>query len=91
MFLSGADVEINGNPSAGALSYEGLIYATSQCKVNGNPVVHGQIVCKNKVNPAGTVQLALENQISGNPKITYNCGGFRLTKLRFLSWYQTGT
>jgi hypothetical protein len=94
MFLAGGDVEINGNPSAGALSYEGLIYATSQCKVAGNPAIHGQIVCKNKPNPSpanSTVELAVENQISGNPKITYNCGGFRLTKLRFLSWYQTGT
>jgi hypothetical protein len=91
MFLAGADVQISGNPDAGAISYEGLIYATSQCKVSGNPVVHGQIVCKNKLDPAGSVNIADVNQISGDPKITYNCGGFRLTRLRFLSWYQTGT
>jgi hypothetical protein len=91
MFLSGADVEISGNPEAGSRNYEGLIYATSQCKVNGNPTVQGQIVCKNKVNPAGSQEIVVDNAISGNPVITYDCGGFRLTKLRFLSWYQTGT
>jgi hypothetical protein len=88
MFLSGADVEINGNPDAGALNYEGLIYAASQCKIGGNPEIHGQIVCKNQPNPAKTWGLADENMISGNPKVTYNCGGFRLTKRRILSWYQ---
>jgi hypothetical protein len=91
MFLSGADVEIAGNPDAGALNYEGLIYANSQCKINGNPAVHGQIVCKNRTNPVGSQEIVVDNAISGNPRITYNCGGFRLTRLRFLSWYQTGT
>jgi hypothetical protein len=93
MFLSGADIEINGNPDAGTLNYEGLIYATSQCKIGGNPEIFGQIVCKNKPNSNSSVttQLADENMISGNPKITYNCGGFKLTRRRILSWYQTGT
>lgn len=91
MFLSGADVVISGNPGAGAPNYDGLIYATSQCMVNGNPAVLGQLVCKDRANPLGTIELTTQNQISGSPVITYNCGGFRLTRLRFLSWYQTGT
>jgi hypothetical protein len=91
MFLSGADVEINGNPDAGALNYEGLIYATSQCKIGGNPEIHGQIVCKNEPNPTKTWNVAEGNTIGGNPKITYNCGGFKITRRRILSWYQTGS
>ena len=91
MFLAGGDVMISGNPDAGAFNYEGLIYATSQCKVNGNPDIFGQMVCKNKPQPAGTINLTDLNQISGNPKITYDCGGFRLNRRKFLSWYQTGT
>jgi len=91
MFLSGADVEINGNPVSGTNNFEGLIYATSQCKLNGNPGIQGQVVCKNKPNPSNTVQLADKNEISGDAKISYDCGGFRLTKLRVLFWYQTGT
>ena len=89
LLLAGADVEINGNP--GTEGYEGLIYSTSQCKVNGAPTVFGQLVCKNKPNPAKTAPLTNLNEISGDPIITYDCGGFKLTKRRVLFWYQTGT
>jgi hypothetical protein len=91
MFLAGGDLKISGNPEAGALNYEGLLYATNQCMISGNPTVHGQVVCKNKATASGTMNIVDSNQINGDPSITYNCGGFRLTKLRFLSWYQTGT
>jgi hypothetical protein len=91
MFLAGGDLKISGNPEVGALNYEGLLYATNQCQISGNPAVQGQVVCKNKATVSGTMNIVDQNQINGDPKITYNCGGFRLTKLRFLSWYQTGT
>lgn len=91
MFLAGGDVEVAGNPHAAELNYDGLIYSTSQCKINGNPTISGQIVCKDKPNPTNTKELAVKNEISGNPVISYDCGGFLLNRRRVLYWYQTGS
>ncbi|HEX6058030.1 MAG TPA: hypothetical protein VFZ11_03345 [Gemmatimonadaceae bacterium] len=73
--VSGGDVSISGNPAAGANNFEGLIYAESQCKISGNPSVAGQLLCKDKANDAGTVDLVSINEFSGAALISYDCTG----------------
>lgn len=86
--IANGDVSIEGNPSAAANNYNGLIYAGSQCEVSGKPNVGGQLLCKNKPNPAGSVNYADQNKISGDAKIKFNCGGFLGGKRRILYWFQ---
>jgi hypothetical protein len=86
--MSGADVQVSGNPTAGGRTFEGLIYAKSQCKVNGNPAIFGQLLCKNLPNPAGSIQMVDMNQVPGNPTITSDCNGLTARYRRVVSWYQ---
>ena len=86
--MSGGDVELNGSPASGSSNYEGLIYAESQCKVSGTPNVSGQFWCLNKTNAAGTVELASQNEISGDAKFVYNCGGAATKWRRQVYWAQ---
>lgn len=86
--MAAGDVSISGNPSAGADNYSGLVYAGAQCKVSGNLHLSGQLVCKNKANPTGSLDYASQNAISGNASITYNCGSSTvLGNRRVLYWY----
>lgn len=84
--ISGGDVVIAGNPSATGIS--GLFYSRSQCMINGNPTLYGQIICDNESNASGTVNLVSENKINGDPMITYGCGGMFGGTRRVLSWFQ---
>lgn len=81
------DVSISGNPIGTARSYEGMIYAGAQCKISGNPSLQGQVLCKDGANPAGAVQYASMNEISGNPTLRYGCGGM-FARRRIYSWLQ---
>ena len=87
-FLAGGDLKISGNPSVGVNNFSGLLYAGSQCQVNGNPTLGGQLICDNKANPAGSVDGATENKINGNPTITFDCDANVFNKRRVLFWYQ---
>ena len=89
LLVADGDVSISGNPSGGNDSYQGLIYAGAQCKLSGNPQLNGNVVCKDDPNPAGSVEYASMNEISGNAKITFDCTGTFGGKRRVLSWYQT--
>ena len=84
--ISGGDIEISGNPSSDG--YEGVFYARSQCRINGNPTINGQVMCDDEPNAAGTDNDVNQNAISGNPTITYNCSGLFGGKRRVLAWYQ---
>ena len=75
LIMAEGDVNINGNPAAGAVSFEGLIYAGSQCVLPGAPVIHGQLVCRDDPNPPGSLELATEILINGDLQVTYSCGG----------------
>lgn len=72
------DLEISGNPQAGAAStFEGLIVAGEQVKLNGNPDISGAVIAQNLQDVAKNVMLGpkLEaTQVSGNPLIEYNGG-----------------
>jgi hypothetical protein len=88
MFLAGGDLSISGNPGILNDNFEGLIYSDSQCKISGNPNLEGQIVCQDNPNPAGAVQYADKNEISGNPRIRYSCNGMINGRRRIMEWMQ---
>lgn len=85
--VSGGDVSIAGNPSAGATSYEGLIYAHSQCLGTGSATMRGQLLCANNPTPAGATEWTSTNVMQGNFQVTYGCGGFH-SRRRIYSWLQ---
>jgi hypothetical protein len=88
VIIANGDVAISGNPGAGEENYNGLIYSQSQCQLNGNVAVGGQILCKDDPNPPNSSEFVSENGISGNPHIRYNCGGMLIGARQILSWYQ---
>ena len=88
LIIANGDVSISGNPSGSTNNYNGLIYAQSQCQLNGNPVIGGQILCFDDPDPPGSSNFVNQNGISGNPTIRYNCGGMSVGMRRILSWYQ---
>ncbi len=75
LIMAEGDVNINGSPVAGEASFEGLVYAGSQCQISGAPIIYGQVVCRDDPNPPGSEDYASENAISGDLQITYSCGG----------------
>ena len=86
--VAGGDVAISGNPGAASPNYGGLIYAGAQCKVSGNPRLFGQVVCRNSANPAGSIEYVATTEVSGNPQISYACGGYFNQPRRILQWVQ---
>jgi hypothetical protein len=87
MLLGGGDVSISGNPSAGSLSYQGLIYAGAQCKVSGNPALFGQLMCANGPQPFGSVNIVSAHDMSGNFELTFDCSANVFNRRRVLFWY----
>ncbi len=75
LMIADGDLKLNGNPTGGFDSFEGLVYGGAQCEMNGDPVLHGQLLCKNNADPAGSLDIVQVNKINGNMKLTYMCGG----------------
>ena len=75
LMIADGDLKLNGNPTGGYDTFEGLIYGGAQCEVGGNPVFHGQLLCKNNADPTGIRDIVQENKLNGNMKLTYMCGG----------------
>jgi hypothetical protein len=88
VIAAGGDVELNGNPTTGKVSYGGAVYAKNQCKVPGNAVFTGQLICANDPQTAGATDLAPSNTFSGSPQITYNCNNKYASTRRFVGWLQ---
>ena len=88
VLVAGGDLSISGNPVAGGTSYAGLIYAESQCKVSGTPVLSGAFWCLSKANAAGTVELTSLNEFSGDARFGYDCGGAAMRLRRDVYWVQ---
>jgi hypothetical protein len=88
MFLAGGDLSISGNPGLLSDTFEGLIYADSQCKISGTPIIEGQILCQDNPNPPGATQWADLNEISGNARIRYACNGKINGRRRIMEWIQ---
>jgi hypothetical protein len=92
------DGDVRWEGAAAGNSYSGLIYAGAQCTVTGAVRISGQVLCKDRVNPAGSDDIVGsgdgeldENDptgtVTGAPEITFGCGGM-LSKRKFLSWMQ---
>ena len=88
LIVAGADVRVAGNPAAGATSYEGMIYAGSQCALDGNATVRGNMVCRNDPHTTAAVNYASANVVGGNTTLTYSCGGYFNQPRRILQWVQ---
>ena len=88
LIMANGDVSLNGNFQGLSDNYDGFIYAQSQCQINGNPNIEGQVLCKDDPNPPNSHEFVSETGISGNPSIRYGCGGI-LAGSRILAWYQT--
>jgi len=88
LILAAGDVDIAGNASGVTLSYAGLVYAGSQCQVNGNPSVGGHILCRDDPDPPGAANLTGDNKVNGNPTVTYDCSGER-RRTMVASWWES--
>lgn len=88
-----ADGDVLWTGTSSGNSYNGLIYAGAQCAASGGVTITGQLLCKDHPNPAGSDDIVkfgdgeLTADVSGNPTITFGCGGM-LSKRKFLSWWQ---
>ena len=65
----------DGNATGGQDNYDGLIYAGAQCHVDGNPILYGQLICKDNPNPPGSIDWVTLSNISGQMTLRYRCGG----------------
>jgi hypothetical protein len=84
--IAGGDLQISGDVSY--TGQTGVFYARSQCQLNGNPTIYGQVICDNEPNAAGTTNFVSENKVNGNPVVIYDCDGLFGGKRRVLSWFQ---
>jgi hypothetical protein len=87
LFLAGGDLSISGNPSAGSNNFQGLMYAGAQCKMSGNPVLFGQLICANGAQPVGSVNFVSSHDMSGNFTLTFDCSANVFNRRRVLFWY----
>ena len=86
MVVASGDVKINGNPTGGEDSFQGVIFAGAQCEISGSPNITGQIICRGDSNPSGSQDWVAETKISGDLNLTYDCtAGTTSTKPRPLS------
>lgn len=88
LIVAGADLAAAGNPASGAVSYEGLMYAGSQCAITGSAVVRGNFVCRNDAHTTAAVDYATGNSMAGSAQIEYGCGGYFNQPRRILQWVQ---
>ena len=68
LFLSGADIQINGNASQ---TFVGIIAAREQIDISGNATVEGSIIAADEANKS---DLVTANVISGNMTVSYDGG-----------------
>jgi hypothetical protein len=90
LIMAGGDVQIGGTSSSYTPYYKGLVYAGSQCQVNGTPVVEGHILCFDAGDPIGSINLMDDNKVNGTPQISYDCSGVRRRTL-VAAWWESRT
>ncbi len=90
LIVAAGDVRISGNSSGTTPAYSGMIYAGSQCMVNGTPDVGGYILCYDAPDPLGAADLTSENKINGTPTITYDCDGAK-QRTHVSTWWEART
>jgi hypothetical protein len=91
--MAGTDLRLSGNPTSGAVNYQGIHYAGHQVGFLGNPGINGSVVAANLAdnnspvcgcNPIGLTNSGYMD-VSGNPTITYN-GGLLNAGSKLISW-----
>ena len=75
MMIAEGDLKLNGSPASGFDTFEGLVYGGAQCEMNGDPVIHGQLICKNNPDPPGSEDIVSVNKLNGDMELTFMCGG----------------
>jgi hypothetical protein len=85
--MAGGDIYVAGNNTTGVDNYQGLIYAAAQCSAQGNAKMFGQMMCANGAQPAGAIDWAPGNTVTGNFSLTFDCSGNIFNKRRVLFWY----
>jgi hypothetical protein len=85
--MAGGDIYLAGNPAAGTISYQGMIYAGAQCSAQGSATANAQLLCANGAQPAGAIDWAPANSITGSFKVNFDCSGNVFNKRRVLFWY----
>jgi hypothetical protein len=88
LIVATGDVQAGGNAATGSPYYAGLLYAGSQCQVNGTPVVDGHLLCFDAPDPVGALDLFDDNKINGDPEIRYDCSGEQRRTL-MASWWES--
>lgn len=88
LIIAEGDVKVSGIASGVTPNYSGLLYAGSQCQVNGTPEVDGYILCNDDPDPAGSLNLTDENIVNGDARIVYDCTGVRRQTL-VSSWWES--
>jgi hypothetical protein len=86
-FMAGGDIYVAGNNTTGVDNYQGLMYAGAQCAATGNAKAFGQLLCANGAQPAGAIDWAPGNAVSGNFSLAFDCSGNIFNKRRVLFWY----
>jgi hypothetical protein len=86
-FMAGGDLYVAGNNTTGVDNYQGLMYAAAQCAATGNAKAFGQLLCANGAQPAGAIDWAPGNAVSGNFSLAFDCSGNIFNKRRVLYWY----
>ncbi len=90
LVMAGGDVQAGGNASSYDPYFKGMLYAGSQCQVNGNPVIDGNLLCYDAEDPFASVDLFDDNKINGIPTITYDCSGEQ-RRTMVASWWESRT
>jgi hypothetical protein len=85
--MAAGDIYLAGNPASGSISYQGLIYAGAQCSAQGSATANGQMLCANGAQPAGAIDWAPTNNMTGSFRVNFDCSGNVFNKRRMLFWY----
>jgi hypothetical protein len=87
LLMAQGDIYLAGNNTAGAINYNGMVYAGAQCSAQGNVTMFGQLVCANGAQPVGAIDWAPGNTVGGNFVLNFDCSGNVFNKRRILYWY----
>ena len=66
LLVSGTDIKVSGNPSQ---EFAGIIYATEQIDISGNPEIEGALIAADLSNDDDYI---VANSISGNMDLSYS-------------------
>jgi hypothetical protein len=87
LLMAGGDIYLAGNNTTGVNNYQGMMYAAAQCQAQGNAKAFGQLLCANGALPAGGIDWAPGNSVTGNFSLTFDCSANVFNKRRILYWY----